>query len=71
MDSFFIDPSALPGGQEWNASCQALNASTTKLSPEKLEELREAIGCNASVLGGFVQTLTLLAVYSAILFYVR
>ena len=69
MDSFFIDPSALPGVQRWNTSCQALPKSAAHLSPQEYHDLLEAIGCNASTLGGFVQALTLLAVYSAILFY--
>lgn len=67
MDSFFIDPSTLPGGEKWVKACKELQGNATA----NADILRKSLQCDASKLGGFIQVISLLLVYGAILYTVR
>lgn len=73
MESFFVPPSSLPGGEQWGQACAALrmDAEATEKAIESTRLLRESLGCDSSPVGGFVQVLFLMVVYGAILFFVR
>lgn len=58
MDSLFIEPASLPGGQDWFHACAAATD----------EAARDALRCGTSSLSGLVQVFLLLCVYGVILF---
>jgi Ca2+/Na+ antiporter len=65
--SVFINPGALPGGREWEASCAAAAAAADG-GGGAAELLAENLACGASAVSGLVQVLTLLAVYGFVLY---
>lgn len=71
MESFFIDPSSLPGGRAWAIACANVVQSSVDGAPYESASLStafEALRCHTSSVGGFIQVLLLLVVYGGILF---
>lgn len=68
---YFIDPSSLPGGRAWAASCDAAfaaAANSTATSAAAAASLPDRLGCADGAGGGLIQVLTLLAVYGTVLY---
>jgi hypothetical protein len=66
--SLFINPSALPGGRDWSASCAAAAAVAAAGNRTTATVLTDRLGCGESTTGGLVQVLLLLCTYGYILF---
>lgn len=65
---YFIDPSSLPGGRAWIASCDASFAAAANSTSTAAASLPEHLGCTHGASGGLIQVLTLLAVYGTVLY---
>lgn len=70
MESFFIDPSSIPGGREWTKACNSLLTQGAD-SPHVVttaDSAYETLRCDVSPISGFLQVVFLLAVYGVILY---
>ncbi|KAI0566522.1 Sodium/calcium exchanger protein [Gracilaria domingensis] len=69
MESLFIQPSSLPGGQLWYEACgHIVSRAAENGTSAAASSLSEAVHCDVSPASGFVQVLMLLCVYGFVLF---
>lgn len=66
MQSFFIEPSSLPGGRAWAAACASVARELAETG--STSAAADALHCTASASAGLVQVLLLMAVYAGVLF---